>query len=85
MHKSGHNSINANFVFPYICSFVLRLHHLMFVNVNFNVSGCKLSLVLITSNGMDKSKLAILAFLHCGYFVKTSIDDLAKGPLFTPQ
>ena len=85
MHKSGHIGINGNFVFPDICSFLLHLHHLMFINVNFNVSGCRSSLVLFTSNGMDKSKLAILAFLHCGYFVKTSIDDLAKGPLHTPQ
>ena len=38
MHESGNISINANFVFPYICSFLLHLHHLLFVNVNFNLS-----------------------------------------------
>ena len=53
MHKSGNIGINANFVFPYICSFLLHLHHLMFVNVNFNVSGCKLSMILFTYNGMS--------------------------------
>ena len=27
-------------VFPYICSFVLDLHHMMLVNVKLDVSGC---------------------------------------------
>ena len=33
----------------------------------------QISLVLFISNGAAKTKLAILAFLCCGEFVKTSI------------
>ena len=35
-HKIG---IIANFVFPYFCSFLLYLHHLMLVNVELDISG----------------------------------------------
>ena len=46
IHKIGNISINANFVFPYICSFLLQKHHVMIINVeldvrlNFKVADC---------------------------------------------
>ena len=35
------NGINTNFVFPYVCSFLLDLYHTMLVNVKLDVSGYK--------------------------------------------
>ena len=40
----------------------------------FYISMFKTSSVLFISNGTAKTKLAILPFLYCGEFVKTSID-----------
>ena len=35
------NVVNiANFVLSYICSFLLYLYHMMFVNVKLYISGC---------------------------------------------
>ena len=39
--KIGNIGIIANFVFPYICSFLPYLHHIILVNVKFYVSGYK--------------------------------------------
>ena len=44
MHKIGNIAIIAiiaNFVFPYICSFLHYLQHIMIVNEKLEVSGCK--------------------------------------------
>ena len=41
MYKIGNIAIIANFVFPYICSFLHYLHHIMIVNEKLEVSGCK--------------------------------------------
>ena len=40
-HKVGNNGINANFVLPYICSFLHYLDHVMLVNVTLDISGYK--------------------------------------------
>ena len=37
-HKISNISINPNFVFPYIPSFLLYVHHMILVNVKLNVS-----------------------------------------------
>ena len=42
IHKLVNIGINANFVFPYIHSFLLYLYHMMLVDVKLNVSGYKL-------------------------------------------
>ena len=34
MHKIGNIAIIVNFVFPYICSFLCYLHHVLLLNVN---------------------------------------------------
>ena len=39
MHNIGNNVINNNFVFLYICSFLLDLHQMGFANVKFNING----------------------------------------------
>ena len=38
-HKVGNVGIIANFVFPYIFSFLLYLHQLMLVNVRLEIKG----------------------------------------------
>ena len=76
MHKIGNVGIIAKFVFPHICSFLLYLQHMMLVNIKLDISGCnrvtrlQSSLIHFLSNSLDKTKLAILAFLYCGEFVK---------------
>ena len=40
-YKVGNVGIIANFVFPYICSFLLYLHQLMLVNVKLEIKGCR--------------------------------------------
>ena len=73
--KIGNNSINVNFVFPYICSFLHYQNHMMPVNVKLNVSQYKsftfqcCKFVLQIFNGTAKTKMAILAFLYCEEFV----------------
>ena len=37
MHKIGNFSIIANFVFPFVCSFLLYLYHMIIVNVKLDV------------------------------------------------
>ena len=37
-HKIGNIGINANFAFPYICSFLDYSHHMILVNVTLNIS-----------------------------------------------
>ena len=39
-HKIGNITIFANFVFPYICSFLLYLQHMMLVNMKLDISWC---------------------------------------------
>ena len=64
--------------------FPTLMHYAMLVNVKLDISGykritlqgCIFSLVLLISNGTDETKLAILAFLHCGEFVKNSPPQL---------
>ena len=41
MHKIGNIGINANFVFSYICSFLLYFYHMISVNIKLDVSGYK--------------------------------------------
>ena len=38
-HKVGNVGIIANFVFPYICSFLLCWHQLMLVNMKMEIKG----------------------------------------------
>ena len=76
-HKIVIIGIIANFVFPYFCSFLLYLHHIILVNVTLNISGYYISrlqtlLVLLISNGTVETKFAILAFLYSGEFVKNT-------------
>ena len=60
------------------------MHYAILVNVKLDISGykritfqdCILSLVLFISNGTAETKLAILAFLYCGEFVKNSPPQL---------
>ena len=81
-HKVGNVGIIANFVFIYICSFLLYLVILT------GLSKCKIRnqgeykdyisrlyilLDLLIFNGTAKTKLAMLAFLYYGEFVKNSI------------
>ena len=40
-HKIANIGIIANFVFLYICSFLLYLHYVMLVNVTLDISGYK--------------------------------------------
>ena len=40
-YKVDNNGINANFVFPYICSFLHYLHHEMSANVKLEINWCK--------------------------------------------
>ena len=40
-HKIGNIGIISNFLFPYICSFLLYLHHMMIVNVTLDITGYK--------------------------------------------
>ena len=40
-HKIGNNGIIASSVFPYICSSILYLHHMMLVNMKLDISDCK--------------------------------------------
>ena len=39
IHKIGNIGITTNFVFPYICSVLLCLQHLMLVNMKLDISG----------------------------------------------
>ena len=41
MDKIGNIGIITNFVFPYICSFLIYWHHLMLKNVKLDPSGHK--------------------------------------------
>ena len=73
MHKMGNNGVNANFEFPYTCSFPLYLNQVQLGNVKLNISDqwvfelCVLtlesSLILFISNGRAKTNLASLSFL----------------------
>ena len=82
--KNGNNSINANFEFPYKCSFPLYLNQVHLGNMKINISDVlelcivklQSSLVLFIFNGQVKTKLAILSFLYCSEFMKTSIGGL---------
>ena len=38
-HKVGDVGIIANFVFPYICSFLFHLHQLILLNVKLEIKG----------------------------------------------
>ena len=46
-HKMHNNDniddvdINVNFVFPYLCSFLLYCHHFMLINVKLDITGFK--------------------------------------------
>ena len=40
-HKIGNIGIIANFAFPYICSFLLNLQHMMLVNVKLGITWYK--------------------------------------------
>ena len=76
-HKVGNNGIVANFVFPFICSFLHYFELEVLVNVKLDgkrdyISMLETLLVLLILNGTAKKKLTILAFLYCGEFVKTS-------------
>ena len=42
-HKIGNIDIIANFTFPYICSFLLYLQHMMLINVILDIRGCNRS------------------------------------------
>ena len=68
--------IIANFVFPYLSSFLLYLQEMMPVNVNLEIKvTCFIELVDIDK---AKTKLGMLAFLYSGEFVKNSnvrVDD----------
>ena len=37
----GNNAINANFIFPRICSLLLNFDHMMLVNMKLDVNGFK--------------------------------------------
>ena len=42
MHKNvniDNIDINVNFVFPYLCSFLLYWHHMMLINVKLDLTG----------------------------------------------
>ena len=41
MHKNGNIGIIVNFVFSYICSFLLYLKHIILVNVKLDTCGDK--------------------------------------------
>ena len=75
MHPTGMNSC---FLIPYICSFLLILHHIVLVSAKLDsggydyISGLQTSVVQLISNDASKTKLAILAFLYCGEFVQKS-------------
>ena len=43
MHKNDNMGIIANFVFPYICHFLLYLYHMIILNVQLDISECKSS------------------------------------------
>ena len=81
MHKIGNIDIIGNF-YSHICSFLPYMNHIIVANVKFDASLYKriiflrlqTSLVLFISCGTVKPKLAILAFLYCEEFVKTSIE-----------
>ena len=86
-HKVGNVGIIANFVLPYICSLLLFLGHFAAGKrqikcqwVQYNcISRFNILLVWYFSNGTAKTKLAILAFLYCGVFVKNSnVDGAVK-------
>ena len=40
-HEIGNIGIIANFVFPYICHFLLYLYHNMFLNVKLDIRGVR--------------------------------------------
>ena len=72
--KVGNVGIIANFVFSYICSFLLYLHQPMLVNVKLEakdyISRLHTLLDLLIFNGTAKMKLTMLEFLCCGELVK---------------
>ena len=61
IQKLGNIDITANFVFPYISSFLLYLHHMMLVNVKLRVGGytriishgCRLHCSSLLFNGTE--------------------------------
>ena len=70
MHKIDNVGIIANFVFPYICHFLLYFYHMMFVNGKLDISGCKSStfqgsLVQFLSNGHSQNKIGNIGILSC--------------------
>ena len=85
-HKDDNVGIVVNFVFPYICSFLLYLHQLMLVNVKLEITGrMRITFLRINAsfdqlifNVRDKTKLAMLAFLCCRDIVKNSICFLMR-------
>ena len=76
MHKIGNIGIIANFVFPYIGSFLPYLQHMMLVNMKLEIHVIGLQFKVanvigpIPFTGTAKTKLGILAVLYCGEFVK---------------
>ena len=82
--QNANIDIIANFVFTYICSFLLYIQHMMLVNVKLDISGNfritfqdhKNSFVQFFSNGKAKMKSTILAFWCCGEFVKNSSEHV---------
>ena len=80
-HKIGNIAIIANFVFPQTSSFLLYLQRMLLLNMTLDISGynmiifqgCKLSWYSSFVMEQLKTKLAILAFLYCGEFVKKSL------------
>ena len=69
-HTVGNIAVIAIFVFPYICSFLLYLHQLMLVNVKLEIETFHWIHFLLDQLVFDGTKLAMLAFLYCGEFVK---------------
>ena len=68
--------INVNFVFPYLCSFLLNWQDMMLINVKLDITGFKsITFWDYTFHWQEtaKTKLTILSFLYCSEFVKTSI------------
>ena len=74
MNNIGNNDNNAIYVFPHICSFLLNSNHIVLVNVKLYITRYR----RITFQARKfwwpiKFQMAILSFLYCEEFVKTSI------------
>ena len=80
IYKIGNINIIANFVFLYICYFLLYLHHMILVNMKLDINGdtritfqdCKLHLTCLFLMAHPEQSWQFLAFLYCGGSVKTS-------------